>query len=236
MAALSVDAIAQSSSSEGGGGTIFMSAAAAEATAVNPIHPLELEETSEPSKPQIHFNKPKIGIKARLVLDLIDDLNEEFVLDVILAYHFEHPSLIKTVAPGQRTVIRWPTIEELYESHSGDSQFVCPRVDLVDYRSLDLKKEFILEYFALGRITIIREYRVVIKGSFKLDRFPFDRQIVRIEFETFSAIMSNWSAPLDESPPIITQNKVCVHLCGSVCACVCVSVCLCLSVKLSVCY
>ena len=61
-----------------------------------------------------------------------------------------------------------------------------------------------------GIVYIWRHYRVVLKEILELERFPFDRQVVKLKFQSFNPLLKfqKWFAPKEDIPPRIRNNEL----------------------------
>ena len=76
-----------------------------------------------------------------------------------------------------------------------------PMVEFLNFRSCDHIEGFrLLVNTKSGVVYIYRVYRIVFRGLLKLDRFPFDRQIINIELKSFTCRLVPWSMPEDDIP------------------------------------
>lgn len=53
-----------------------------------------------------------------------------------------------------------------------------------------------------GMVYLFRQYRIVLREILELERFPFDRQVVKLKFQSFNPNLkfSRWFAPPEDIP------------------------------------
>lgn len=111
------------------------------------------------------------GIKLKVVLDFVDDLNEEVNLNVSVCLHYHDDKAMKYVTgKGGFTPV-----------DPQETDIFVPVVDFLQARSADHIEGFkLLVSNRTGTVFLFRVYRLVIHEIFELQRFPFDRQVVKV--------------------------------------------------------
>ena len=137
-------------------------------------------------------NRTKVGVKMKVKLDYIDDVNQEIHTEVYLSMHYRCPKA-RDFMSGQTGFVAI--------SPSDYPTMYVPIVAFLNCRSCEHIEGFrLLVNTMSGVVYIYRVYRVVFRGLLKLDRFPFDRQIINIELNSFTAVLAPWTQPDSDVP------------------------------------
>lgn len=119
-----------------------------------------------------------------------------------VAFHFEDPAIKKWDVPGP-AVIRISDYEE--------KGVLIPRIEILHTRSWELiGDQRVMMSPRTGIVYIWRHYRVVLQEILELERFPFDRQVIKLRFQSFNPNIKfqKWFAPHDDIPPRIQSNPL----------------------------
>jgi hypothetical protein len=137
-------------------------------------------------------NRTSVGVKMKIKLDYIDDVNQEIHTEVFLSMHYRC-SRAREFISGQTGFVALCPLEH--------PEMYVPMVEFLNFRSCDHIEGFrLLVNTKSGVVYIYRVYRIVFRGLLKLDRFPFDRQIINIELKSFTAMLVPWSMPEADVP------------------------------------
>lgn len=148
-------------------------------------------------------NRTSVGVKMKVKLDYIDDVNQEIHTEVSLSMHYRcwKAKEFMTGQPGFVAV-----------SPEDHPDMFVPKVEFLNFRSSEHIEGFrLLINTQTGVVYIYRVYRIVFRGILKLDRFPFDRQIIGIEVKSFMAMLVPWSMPESEIPNGIRSDALWRH-------------------------
>mmetsp|Transcript_3620 Transcript_3620/g.6190 ORF Transcript_3620/g.6190 Transcript_3620/m.6190 type:complete len:501 (+) Transcript_3620:159-1661(+) len=149
-------------------------------------------------------NRISVGVKMKVKLDYIDDVNQEIHTEVFLSMHYRCWKAEEFVSGQNGFVALAP--EEYPDIY-------VPMVEFLNFRNCEHIEGFrLLVNTMSGVVYIYRVYRVVFRGLLKLDRFPFDRQIINIELKSFTAMLVPWSMPESDVPYGIRADELwCKH-------------------------
>lgn len=149
-------------------------------------------------------NRIAVGVKVKVKLDYIDDVNQEIHTEVFLSMHYRCWKAEEFVSGQNGFVALTP------EEHP---DIYVPMVEFLNFRNCEHIEGFrLLVNTMSGVVYIYRVYRVVFRGLLKLDRFPFDRQIINIELKSFTAMLVPWSMPESDVPFGIRADELwCKH-------------------------
>ena len=137
-------------------------------------------------------NRTEVGVKIKIKLDYIDDVNQEIHTEVFLSMHYKCTSAREFVS-GQLGFVAISPDEH--------PDMLVPKIEFLNFRSCDHIEGFrLLVNTKSGVVYIYRVYRIVFRSLLKLNRFPFDRQIVNIELKSYTATLLPWSMPEEDIP------------------------------------
>ena len=137
-------------------------------------------------------NRTAVGVKMKIKLDYIDDVNQEIHTEVFLTMHYRCLKAKEFISGQVGFVALAP--EEYPDMY-------VPMVEFLNFRNCEHIEGFrLLVNTMSGVVYVYRVYRIVFRGLLKLNRFPFDRQIINIELKSFTAMLMPWSMPESDVP------------------------------------
>jgi hypothetical protein len=142
----------------------------------------------------------RVGARINIMLDYIDDVSEEVHLNLELAMHWNDDR----IHHFQATQIGTSHLSFVPES----LQIEQPCIEFSEARSVDLKQSILLYSHKTGIIYCLQIYRLVLKDVLDLHYFPFDRQIVRLELDSYIQYFDRWTAPLHDAPSRIWAHPI----------------------------
>eukprot|EP01034_Spumella_vulgaris_P034918 gene34918-43058_t len=90
-----------------------------------------------------------------------------------------------------------------------DESVPIPRLEILNTRSCEVEKDTKLFNTKTGDVFQILKYRVVLREILELHRFPFDRQMVKVNIQCFSASLVAWPAlARDDIPKVVAHDPL----------------------------
>jgi hypothetical protein len=123
-----------------------------------------------------------VGVRSRIAIDNIVDINHEVHLILELVFHYECPEAKE--GPGLADFV---TVENEKQIYKPVYEFLFVR------RSKTIKSKF---FMRRGTHTVyhILEMRLEIREVLELQKFPFDQQVVKIQLQSFFSRFTKWHA------------------------------------------
>ena len=148
-------------------------------------HILEVSKTESRTRPA--------GIKKKVDIDYIVDVEQEIHLNLTLLICYEDDEAKKLIGLDGCSHL---TI------HPEDCHILYPTVHFVNTRSVERTGGYnLLVSTRTGMVYIIQMYRVVLKDSFDMHRFPFDRQIFNVTIQSFQLeFLQEWPGEFLDLP------------------------------------
>lgn len=177
------------------------------------ITSLPSSSTLPPQPPQMIVTKPGVrecGVRTKITIDTIDDVNEEIQFEVEICLHFEDSSFIQ-----EKNLLQpdGPPIGGPYHIiDPADSGIFVPVFEFKNIRSKEHIGGFkFLVSKKTGIIYLFRTYRLVTREILDLQQFPYDRQLFQLKFESFTVKFVSWSAPEFDMPIGIKKDPLWLH-------------------------
>ena len=135
----------------------------------------------------------KAGIKKKVDIDYIVDVEQEIHLNVTLLVCFRDDDADRLIGKGDYDHL---TI------HPEDCNILYPTLSFVNARSVERTGGYnMLVSRKTGMVYVVQMYRVVLKDSFDMHRFPFDRQIFNVTVQSFQLeFQQAWPGDDDDLP------------------------------------
>jgi hypothetical protein len=132
-----------------------------------------------------------IGVKMKVKLDYIDDILEEIHMKVQLCLHFSDDNS-KIYINGSEGFV-------LVDFTEGN--IFCPVIEFENSRRSEHVEGFKALISTLtGMVYVYRKYHVVTHEILELQKFPFDRQIIKCYVKSFASRLVTWTAEISDSP------------------------------------
>ena len=132
-------------------------------------HIIEVSRSESRSRPA--------GIKKKIDIDYIVDVEQEIHLNVTILMAYEDPEAKKLIG---KTDCSHLTI------HPEDCKILYPTINFVNTRSVERTGGYnILVSTRTGMVYVVQMYRCVLKDRYDMHRFPFDRQIFNVPVQSF---------------------------------------------------
>ena len=132
-------------------------------------HIIEVSRSESRSRPA--------GIKKKIDIDYIVDVEQEIHLNVTILMAYEDPEAKKLIG---KTDCSHLTI------HPEDCKILYPTINFVNIRSVERTGGYnILVSTRTGMVYVVQMYRCVLKDRYDMHRFPFDRQIFNVSVQSF---------------------------------------------------
>lgn len=152
-----------------------------------------------------HDGRIRVGVRVNMNLDYIDDVNEEVHLDLELAMHWEDEA---AKAWKDETIRNMGDKQPLPFMPIPESVPVTrPTFELMYIRSQEVTMEILLISSKTGTVYLLRFLRISVKDILDLRLFPFDRQIVKLQFFSYLSYLEPWFAPIEDAPIRILLHK-----------------------------
>lgn len=133
----------------------------------------------------------KFGVKVKAKIDYLDDIAEVIHLDVTLCLHYRDANALQYVTGVQGFVSCDPETSDIY----------IPTIQFLQTRSCEHIEGFkLLVSTYTGEVYLYRVYRLALREVFELQRFPFDRQVIKCRFQTYGGKFCQWSSPEHDTP------------------------------------
>ena len=141
------------------------------------------------------WKPPYVGIRSRIFIDNVNDVMEEIELVVELILHFKDKAYqVNASAPSP-----FLPCEE--------KKLSPPVIELLNVRRYRLVKNKFFYHTSTGMVYQIYEFRAVVREVLDLRRFPFDRQIFNIRFQSFASELGKWQESV-EKPPRVKNDLI----------------------------
>jgi hypothetical protein len=133
----------------------------------------------------------EIGVKVKAKMDYLDDIAEVIHMDLTICLHYNDDNALKYVTGVPGFVPCDPETSGVYS----------PVIQILHTRSCEHIEGFKLLISTMtGMVYLFRVYRLAIREVFELERFPFDRQVIKCTFQTYGVRYCPWSSPEDDMP------------------------------------
>jgi hypothetical protein len=150
----------------------------------------EVEMNSNPLLLKRDIRK-EIGVKVKAKMDFLDDISEVIHLDLTICLHYRDENASKYVTGLPGFIPCDPETSGIYS----------PVIQILHTRSCEHIEGFKLLVSTMsGMVYLFRVYRLAIREVFELQRFPFDRQVIKCTFQTYGVKFCRWSCPEDDMP------------------------------------
>ena len=132
------------------------------------------------------------GVKTKIIIDIIHDVEQEIRLDLFILIHFNCPEGDKYIGSS--------TLSHVIVDPK-DCKIPNPVITFSNCR----KSEHVGGFKCListksGTIYVTRQYKLILKQSLDLRLFPFDQQILSLQLSTYSLELKTWFAPEADVP------------------------------------
>lgn len=133
----------------------------------------------------------EIGVKVKAKMDYLDDIAEEVHMNVSICLHYQDDNARQYVTGHPGFVPCDPETSLIY----------CPVLQFLQTRSCEHIEGFkLLVSTMTGMVYLFRVYRLAVREVLELQRFPFDRQVLKCTFQTYGVKFCRWNAPEDDMP------------------------------------
>jgi hypothetical protein len=151
---------------------------------------LEVEMSSNPLlRPK--DERREIGVKIKAKMDYLDDIAEEVHMDVSICLHYQDENARQYITGHPGFVPCDPETSNIY----------CPVLQFLHTRSCEHIEGFkLLVSTMTGIVYLFRVYRLAVREVFELQRFPFDRQVIKCTFQTYGGRFCRWDVPESDMP------------------------------------
>lgn len=135
--------------------------------------------------------RKEIGVKIKAKVDYLDDISEEIHMDVSICLHYYDENALKFITGIPGYIPCDPETSGIF----------CPVLQFLHTRSCEHIEGFKLLVSTLtGMVYLYRIYRLAVREVFELQRFPFDRQVIKCTFQTYGGKFCKWNAPENDMP------------------------------------
>lgn len=143
--------------------------------------------------------RKQIGVKIKVKIDYLDDIAEEIHMDVSLCLNYTDENALKYIT-GQPGYI---------SCDPETSGIFCPIIQFLHTRNCEHIEGYKLLISTLtGIVYLFRIYRLTIREVFELERFPFDRQVIKCSFQTYGGRFISWNASENDMPYGIRGDSI----------------------------
>jgi hypothetical protein len=135
--------------------------------------------------------KREIGVKIKAKMDYLDDIAEEVHMSVSICLHYQDDNARQYITGLPGFVPCDPDTSRIY----------CPVIQFLHTRSCEHIEGFkLLVSTMTGMVYLFRVYRLAVREVFELQRFPFDRQVIKCTFQTYGVKFCRWNVPENDMP------------------------------------
>lgn len=144
--------------------------------------------------------RPIFGVRVRVDLTGIDDKTEDIAFSLELVLHRNHyPTDFPFTA--NETGPMFTSIRE------GNNRPMVPKLEFLNARSATLTEPVkVLQSNRTGTFFFIYVYDIVLQQTLLLHNYPYDRQVLKLQFQSHSGKFQKWFQPLDDTPVNITND------------------------------
>ena len=136
-----------------------------------------------------------VGLRCKVELKKVDVVSEEVKLYVEIVSHFHDESCLK------------PSSSKKFEICNHDMMIRKPKLHILNTNKIETVEDIHLFSPRSGTVFDINSYRVTIQEVLELERFPFDRQVIKFQIQTFGSFIQDWSVEKIDSPYRIVNDK-----------------------------
>ena len=151
-----------------------------------------------PENPMSKTNHRQIALLSKFSISRIDDVEEtvSILVDQLLRISYEEGNsilnLIKSNIP-ENYPYKYQVIKpEEYGERFHELEKLTPRPDILHSKDIRRVEDTYMVHVESGSIAVMRHFNVTIEHQMAFHRFPFDRQLVRIEFRNYGIEYVSW--------------------------------------------
>jgi hypothetical protein len=142
---------------------------------------------SKPFTSSPNTSRKEIGIKMKVELDVIDDVQEEVRVKVFLCLHYFDANATKYIE-SEETANKSPSNHFIVRDPNDLPRIFTPQIEFMNARSIQHVEGFkLLISKRTGAVYCYRVYRMCLRQVLAFERFPFDRQIVKVHLQSFTS-------------------------------------------------